>query len=92
MNPPAPNVHIGRLDLDLRGVSAETAAAAVRGLAPALQAALVASETGGAPRDAFALRAGATHADLARVIATGLAARIHAGGTAPHANTVIDQP
>ena len=75
MNPRAQNIHIDRVDLDVRGVSPATAEAAVRALGPALHTAL--AQPSEAPSSAAITAApNIAAADLTRLIAERLAAII----------------
>lgn len=75
MNPRAPDIHIDRVDLDVRGVPPATAEAAVRALGPALHTAL--AQPCEAPSSATITAAPDIAAtDLTRLIAERVAAVI----------------
>ncbi|HUG24241.1 hypothetical protein [Piscinibacter sp.] len=76
MNGPR-RVHIDRLELDLRGISAETAEAAARALGPALAQALASHRAGIAGTERVdAGRIASPAAPDARHLATGIARRV----------------
>lgn len=76
MNGPR-RVHIDRLELDLRGVSAETAEAAARALGPALAQALASHRTGIAGTERVdAGRIASPASPSPRQLATGIAQRV----------------